>query len=321
MVDLLPITLLLIAGLTLILFGANYLTDGAAAIARRFNVSGFIIGLTIVALGTSMPEMVVSVVSALKGEGDIAIGNVVGSNIFNALVILGICALFRPLPLTSLNVYRDIPLAVAASLSLAVAAYSGAINRYEGAALLILYIGMIAYTILNTKPSKEEEEIEKEFEQSEQMTIWMAILLTVGGLAALIYGGTLFIDNAVLIAEALHIPSNVIAITLVAGGTSLPEFAASLVSLIKGKSDIALGNVIGSNIANILLVLGFSSTLTPLTMGGITMVDIGVVVGSSALLFLTAFTLGKYKIDRLEGAIMIVIFGAYIAYMINNSLI
>ncbi len=320
MFHLLPTILLLITGLTLILFGANYLTDGSAAIARRFNVSGFIIGLTIVALGTSMPEMVVSVISALKGEGDIAIGNVVGSNIFNTLVILGICALFRPLPLTSLNVYRDIPLGVAASLALAVAAWSGAINRYEGVALLILYIGMLAYTILNTKPSKEEQEADRELEASEPMALWLAILLTIGGLAALVYGGSIFIDNAVKIAEALHIPSNVIAITLVAGGTSLPEFAASLVSLIKGKSDIALGNVIGSNIANILLVLGFSSTLTPLTMGGITMVDICVVVASSAFLFLTAFTLGKYKIDRAEGAIMVILFGAYIAYMINHSI-
>ncbi|MFI3306744.1 MAG: calcium/sodium antiporter [Rikenellaceae bacterium] len=320
MIQLLPTILLLIAGLALILFGANYLTDGSAAIARRFNVSGFVIGLTIVALGTSMPEMVVSVVSALKGEGDIAIGNVVGSNIFNTLVILGICALFRPLPLTSLNVYRDIPLGIGASVALAVAAFSGSINRYEGVVLILLYIGMILYTIFNAKPSKEELELEEELEKSEPISMWLALIFIVGGLSALIYGGTLFIDNAVLIAEVLHIPSNVIAITLVAGGTSLPEFAASLVSLIKGKSDIALGNVIGSNIANILLVLGFSSTLTPLTMGGITMVDIGVVVASSALLFLTAFTLGKYKIDRSEGAIMIVIFVLYIAYMISHSL-
>ncbi|MFI3304575.1 MAG: calcium/sodium antiporter [Rikenellaceae bacterium] len=321
MIHLLPTILLLIAGLALILFGANYMTDGSAAIARRLNVSGFVIGLTIVALGTSMPEMVVSVISALKGEGDIAIGNVVGSNSFNALVILGICALFRPISLTSLNVYRDIPLGIGASLVLALCAWSGAITRIEGVILLLLYIGMIIYTIFNAKPSVEEQELEKEMEQSEPMNMWLASLLTAGGMGALIYGGTLFIDNAVLVAEYFHIPSNVIAITLVAGGTSLPEFAASLVSLIKGKSDIALGNVIGSNIANILLVLGFSSTLTPLTMGGITMVDIWVVVLSSALLFLTAFTLGKNKIDRSEGAIMVVLFGLYIAYMIKSSLI
>ncbi len=313
--------LILIIGLILILGGANYLTDGSAAIARRFNVSGFVIGLTIVALGTSMPELVVSVVSALKGSSDIAIGNVVGSNTFNILVILGICSLVRPITLTQRNVYIDIPMGIATSALLVAMTWSGRLSRTEGIIMLIIYIGMMTYTIRNARPSKEEQALEKEITDAKQPSMWLAVAMVLGGLVALIYGGTIFIDSAVMIAKMNNIPSNIIAITLVAGGTSLPEFAASLVSLIKGKSDIALGNVIGSCIANILLILGVGSSLIPLTMGGITMVDIGVVFAGSLFLFLTAFTFGKNKIDRIEGAIMIVAYVAYIYYAVSSSYI
>ncbi len=313
--------LILILGLAMILGGANYLTDGSAAVARRFNVSGFVIGLTVVALGTSMPEMVVSIVSALKGSSDIAIGNVVGSNSFNTLIIVGICAVVKPLVLTQRNVFRDIPMGIVASAILAVMAWSGVLSRIEGVIMLILYIGMIVYSIRNARPSVEEQAVEQELEQSEPMAVWLSWVMIVGGLVSLIYGGTLFIDSAVKLAEMNNIPSNIIAITLVAGGTSLPEFAASLVSLIKGKSDMALGNIIGSNIANILLVLGAGSSLIPLTMGGITMVDIFVVLGSSVFLFVTAFTLGRNKIDRSEGAIMVLAYVGYIYYAVSNSLI
>ncbi len=312
---------ILVAGLVLILVGANYLTDGSAAIARRLNVSGFVVGLTIVAIGTSMPEMVVSVISAMKGSTDIAIGNVVGSNAFNTLIILGMCAVVKPLILTQLNIYRDIPMGIAASVILVIFALSGTINRVEGIVMFILYISMIVYTIQNSRPSKEELAQEEQFEKAPQMAVWLSIVMVVGGLAGLIWGGSLFIDSAVGIATIYNIPSNIIAITLVAGGTSLPEFAASLVSLIKGKSDIALGNIIGSNIANILLVLGSSSIIMPLTLGSITMIDMGVVLISSILLFVSAFTLGKKKLDRLEGAIMIVIFIGYIYYIISRAVI
>ncbi len=313
--------LLLVVSLLLILFGANYLTDGSAAIARRANISGFVVGLTVVAIGTSMPEMVVSVISALKGSSDISIGNVVGSNAFNTLVILGICAAVRPIALTQLNVYRDIPMGIATSVLLAVMTWSGVISRVEGVILFVAYLAMMIYTIRNAHPSKEEQAAQKEMESEEQMAMWLAIVLTIGGLAALVFGGNIFIDSAVKIAQHYNIPSNIIAVTLVAGGTSLPEFAASLVSLIKGKSDIALGNIIGSNIANILLVLGVSSTLTPLTMGSVSMVDIGVVVVSSALLFLTAFTLGRNRIDRSEGVIMVILYIGYITYIIRHGVL
>ncbi len=313
--------LILIAGLALILLGANYLTDGSSAIARRANISGFVIGLTIVALGTSMPEMVVSVISGLKGSSDLAIGNVVGSNIFNVMVILGLCAAIKPIALTDMNVKRDIPLGIAASIMMLLVALGGSIVRIEGVVMLLCYVAMIIYTVKNARPSVEEQQQEQQIEQCEPMSMLRAVIYTGGGLGALIYGGNIFIDSAVSIAQYFNIPQNVIAITLVAGGTSLPEFAASLVSLIKGKSDIALGNVIGSNIANILLVLGFSSTLTPLTLGGVTMVDIAVVLLSSAILFLTAFTLGRNRIDRSEGVTMVLLFVAYITYTIHHSII
>ncbi len=314
-------SLLIVAGLALILVGANYMTDGSAAIARRLNISGFIIGLTVVAIGTSMPEMVVSVISALKGSGDLAIGNVSGSNLFNTLMILGICSIIKPISLTQLNIYRDIPLSILASIILVVVTWSGAISRTEGIILFILYLGVILFTIRNTKPSKEEIEMEEEMSRSTPIPMWLALIFTFGGLGALIYGGSIFINNAVIVAEHFNIPQNIIAITLVAGGTSLPEFAASLVSLIKGKSDIALGNVIGSNIANILLVLGVSSTITPLTLGGVTMVDMGAVALSTVVLFVTAFTLGKSRIDRSEGVVMVLLFVAYIGWAINHSLL
>lgn len=312
---------ILVVGLALILVGANYLTDGSAAIARKLNVSGFVIGLTIVAVGTSMPEMVVSVISAMKGSTDIAIGNVVGSNTFNTLIILGMCAVVKPLILTQRNVYRDIPMGIVASVIMVLFAMSGAISRMEGIFMFILYIAMMIYTIRNGRPSKEEVAVEEELESAPQMATWLSIVMVVGGLGGLIYGGSLFIDSAVGIAEMFNIPSNIIALTLVAGGTSLPEFAASLVSLIKGKSDIALGNVIGSNIANILLVLGSSSIFVPLTLGSITLVDMGVVLLSSILLFVSAFTLGKKLLDRSEGVILILLYVGYIYYTIAKAMI
>ncbi|MFI3248856.1 MAG: calcium/sodium antiporter [Rikenellaceae bacterium] len=318
---LIGLLLVLVVGLFLILVGANYLTDGSAAIARRFNVSGFVVGLTIVAIGTSMPEMVVSVISAMKGSTDIAIGNVVGSNSFNTLIILGMCAVVKPLILTQQNVYRDIPMGIVASVIMVLFAMSGKISLIEGLIMFALWIAMMIYTIRNSRPSKEEIALEVEMESEPQLPMWLMLAMVAGGLVSLIYGGSIFIDAAVGIAQMYHIPSNVIAITLVAGGTSLPEFAASLVSLIKGKSDIALGNVIGSNIANILLVLGASSIFTPLTLGSITMIDMGVVLISSILLFVSAFTLGKKMLDRAEGVILILLYVGYITYAVSNSMI
>ena len=235
--------LLLIIGLGLILAGANFLTDGSAALAQRFRVPEFIIGLTVVAVGTSTPELVVSVLSAIAGKSDVAIGNVVGSNIFNVFVILGVCALIRPLPLTAGNIRRDIPFGVIVSLLLlALAAdsyvFKGAadrIGRIDGIVMLLLYGALMWYTIRTTK---RPEATAPDAGAKPGMAGWLMAAMIVGGLAGLIFGGEMFLRSATEIARRLGISESVIAITLVAGGTSLPELASSLVSLFKGKADI-----------------------------------------------------------------------------------
>lgn len=317
--------LLTLIGLGLILAGANYLTDGSAALAQRFRMPEFIIGLTIVAVGTSTPELVVSVLSAIGGKSDVAIGNVVGSNIFNVFVILGICALVRPLPLTAGNIRRDIPFGVLASLLLLAVASDallgiGEVNRIgrlDGIVMLLLYVALIGYTIRVTPRPAETAEEPEGAAAKRPMSGWLMAVMIVGGLAALVFGGELFLDGATAIARQLGVSESVIAITLVAGGTSLPELASSLVSLFKGKADMALGNVIGSNIANILLILGLSATINPLTMGGITHRDLLVVLLTSLLLFLAAFTFRRRAVDRWEGVLFLLLYGGYLWMLIR----
>lgn len=313
--------LLLIVGLGLILAGANFLTDGSAAVAQRLRVPEFIIGLTIVAVGTSTPELVVSVLSAIAGKSDVAIGNIVGSNIFNVFVILGICALIRPLPLTRSTIRRDIPIGMVVSLLLFVLASDALLHlgptdrlgRGDGILMLILYVALMWYTI---RAAGRTEEAPAEGTKA-QMAPWLAAVMIVGGLTGLVFGGELFLDSATALARQLGVSESVIAITLVAGGTSLPELASSVVSLVKGKADMALGNVIGSNIANILLILGLSATINPLTMGGITTTDLAVVILTSLLLFLTAFTFRRRAVDRWEGVIFLVIYALYIWQLVR----
>lgn len=314
--------LLLIVGLGLILAGANFLTDGSAALAQRFRVPEFIIGLTVVAVGTSTPELVVSVLSAIGGQSDVAIGNVVGSNIFNVFVILGVCALIRPVPLTTGNIRRDIPFGVLVSLLLLALAQDsllckGAadrIGRLDGVAMLALYILLMWYTIRKTKRPEATAPTEG---SKAPMAAWLTAVMIVGGLAGLVFGGEMFLRSATSIARSLGVSESVIAITLVAGGTSLPELASSLVSLFKGKAEMALGNVIGSNIANILLILGVSATIHPLSMGGITVWDLLMVLLSSVVVFLAAFTFKRKAIDRWEGALFVAIYAVYIWYLIR----
>lgn len=320
---------LLILGLALILGGANFLTDGSAALAQRFRVPEFIVGLTIVAVGTSTPELVVSVLSAAAGNSDVAIGNIVGSNIFNVFLILGVCALIAPLPLTGGNIRRDLPFLTAVSVLLLLLTSDrllglgevDAIGRIDGIVMLLLYIALIRYTIRAERRTAAQATQATQTTQTEKpqrsKSLWLIVVMIGGGLAGLVFGGELFLDSATAIARALGVSESVIAITLVAGGTSLPELASSVVSLLKGKSEMALGNVIGSNIANILLILGLSATIHPLTLGGITRIDLLTVLLSSVLLFVTAFTFRRKAVDRWEGAIFLVIYALYIGYLVR----
>lgn len=307
----------LVLAFVLIIVGAMWLTDGSVAVAQRLKMPEFIVGLTIVAVGTSMPELTVSLMSALAGKGDMAIGNVVGSNTFNTLLILGVCAVFSPLAFTKSNIRRDIPICIAATVALLGATLlNNDINRVEGAVLLLGYIIMILYMVRSERRAMLKAEIKHEEvdeqKPSKMMPAWRIPLWIIAGLAGLIYGGELFVSSASAIARSWGVSEAVIAITLVAGGTSMPELASSLVSVFKGNASLALGNVLGSNIANILLILGACSTVTPLTMGGVTMTDVYIVVASTFVLMLSALVIGRDKLTRVEGLIFIACYVGYV---------
>ena len=312
--------LILIGALALIIVGAMLLTDGSTALAARFRVPEFIVGLTIVAVGTSMPELTVSFISALNGESAMAIGNVVGSNIFNIFAILGVCSVFSPILFTKTNIRRDIPICIGASLALLVATFiNHDISRLEGILLLVAYVVMIILTIraerrtqmLNTAATEEND-------NTKPMPAWRIPVWILLGLGGLIWGGDLFVDSASAIASALGVPKSTIAITLVAGGTSLPELASSLVAIFKGRASLALGNVLGSNIANILLILGLCGSITPLSMGDVTQFDIYVVLAAAALVMVSALVIGRDKMTRFEGLVFLACYVAYVYYLITK---
>ena len=315
--------ILLIVGLVLLTYGANLLTKGCVGMAARFRVPEFIVGLTVMAVGTSMPELTVSTLSAIGGSSDMAIGNVTGSNIFNTLIILGICAMIRPMVFTKENIRRDIPICIAASaLLLVMALYIGTpegVGRVEGIILFLLYIAFVLYSIRSAKKDAPDAEAgTDDGKQTEATMGWGKILFfIVVGLAGLIYGGNLCLDSATAIARAWGVSEAIIAITIVAAGTSLPELASSVAAIANGKLSLALGNIIGSNVANILLILGVSGSIKPLTMGGITPLDIWMVVGSAVLLLLSALAIGQRRITRFEGVLYLAIYVAYVVLLMK----
>ena len=291
------------------------LTDGSVALAGRFRVPEFVVGLTIVAIGTSMPELAVSFFAALEGSADISIGNVVGSNVFNVYAALGVCGLFAPMLLTRSNVRRDIPLCIAVSaLFLIVVATGGNINRTEGILLLASYIAMLYFTIRADRKRLMEQSCE--VDDTPTMPIWRIVVWIVGGLLGLIYGGQYCVESASAIARSLGVSEATIAITLIAGGTSLPELASSLVSILRGSPSLALGNILGSNIANILLILGVCSTITPLQLGDVTMVDIAIAVSAPVALLITALIIGRNKLTRIESLAFLAIYAVYVYFLI-----
>ncbi len=310
---------LLLAGLALIVFGADALVEGASSVARRFGLSEFVIGLTIVGMGTSAPEMVVSFIGAFQGNADIAIGNVVGSNIFNTLLILGLTALILPMAVTPSNKKRDIPVNIIVTALLVVLGLektffgigNDGLSRIDGAILMAVFILYMVMSFKGNHPDEEEN-------PALMKSIWLSLLMIVGGLAGLIIGGNLFVDNATAVAKALGVSDKFIAITILAGGTSMPELATCVVAAAKKKGQLALGNIIGSNVFNILLILGGSALINPLSFVGMNFVDLGVLLLSAIVLFTATFVGKKDKIDRLDGSIFLLIFAAYMAYLIHN---
>lgn len=313
---------LLLVGLGLLVLGADWLVDGAAAIARRSGENEFVIGLTIVGFGTSCPELMVSLTGAIQCNADIAIGNVVGSNIFNVLFILGVTSLIFPITMTRDNRKKDIPIALGVTVLLVVCGMSlslfgiggsDSLSRIEGAFFLLVFA---AYLVFCFKFSSKDVNPGK---GGKSISLPIAVLLAVCGLAGLILGGNMFVRNATEFAGDIGVSDKFIAVTLLAGGTSLPELMTSIVAAAKHKDQLALGNILGSNIFNILLVLGCSSIITPLDFTGITPVDVAVLILSSTLLLIWSFTGKKCHIDRWEGAVMLLLFAGYYLYLFKNN--
>ena len=315
---------LLIITLIGIIIGADMLVSGSVTIARRLRVSDFVIGAAIVGIGTSMPELVVSFFGAIKGNADVAIGNVVGSNIFNVLGILGVTALFFPIVIDRQNMTFEIPLCIAVSVLVTLLAFNffdgspAVLGRLDGWVLILLFAGFMWYSFVRDK--KEQgvgQESNEEIEQEDRTPLWWAIAKVIGGLAVLIVNCDLFVENAVAVARSFGVNDAFISLTLIACGTSLPELAASVVAAFKKNTQLALGNIVGSNIFNILLILGVSSQVMPLTSVGITWVDYVVMIAAAIVPLLFGF---RGKIGRVGGLLMVASFVLYTWYLLMGQM-
>lgn len=320
----------LVAGLVLILVGANILTEGASAIARRIGVSELVVGLTVVAFGTSAPELAISVLAAVGGSAPLAIGNVVGSNIFNILVIIGVTALVRPIVMERSVMTMEIPMVLLSSVVLLVLGNSGWLNGYggnevsrvAGIFLLVFFLLFMRYTFASARhpdfSGKDAAPSGSSGDEKPPMAVWKSVLFVLGGLAALVWGGDRFVEGASGIAQGLGVSEAVIGLTIVAAGTSLPELATSVVAAVKGRPGLALGNVIGSNIFNVLMVLGLSATIRPLPFGGIGNFDLGTLLVASVLFWLFGWLFRKRTITRAEGAVLVAVYVGYVAVLISR---
>ncbi len=315
--------LILIISLVGIVFGAEFLVAGSVSVARRYKVSDFVIGAAIVGIGTSMPELVVSFFGALKGNADVAIGNVVGSNIFNVLGILGLTAICFPIAIDRKNITFEIPFCIGVSVLLTLLAlnfFNGTpsmISRIDGLILILLFVGYMYYSFVRDRNEPTPDPPLKGRENDEEiqciLPVWKAVLKIVGGLALLITSCDFFVDNAIVIAKSWGVSDAIISLTLIACGTSLPELAASVAAACKKNTQLALGNIVGSNIFNILLILGVSSQVMPLVSADITIVDYAVMIAAAAFPLLFGF---KGKIGRVGGAVMLLCFVLYTWYVI-----
>lgn len=304
--------LLLIFGIVVVLKSADWLTNGAVGLATKLGISQIVIGLTIVAIGTSMPEFFVSIVSAIKGTPDLAVGNIVGSNIFNVLLIVGVAATVAPIAIQRATVRRDIPIAIVASIMLTFMMLDDNISRIDALILFAAFIAFIWITLRNSKNDANEKDASTE----KVIPTWKSVLFIIFGLVGLVLGSNIFVDNASSLAHGWGISDAVIGLTIVAGGTSLPELATSAVAARKGDSGIAIGNVLGSNVFNILMILGLTGIISPMHIQNITYFDMAVMVISMALFWLFSFT--KLRVERWEGCVLIACFLGYITWLVSN---
>lgn len=311
--------ILLILGLALILIGANALTDGASAVAKRFGISDLVIGLTVVAFGTSAPELVVSAMAAIKGSPELALGNVIGSNIFNIFAIVGCTAMVMPITVGKGTMSKEIPLVILSALVIWLMSsdclFDGAdanvVSRIDGLVLLGFFAIFMRYTFSIAKDSPAEGQ-----QEVKSMPLLKAIVWIVGGLLGLIFGGQMFVNGASGIARSLGVSESVIGLTLVAAGTSLPELATSVVAALKKNPGIAIGNVIGSCLFNVFMIVGTAATIAPLPLSGISQVDLLTYVGAALLLWICGLVIGNRKITRVEGALMVLCYVAYTVWLL-----
>lgn len=314
----------LVLGLVLILAGADALTDGASALAKKWGVSDLVVGLTVVAFGTSAPELSISLISAIQGAAPMAVGNVVGSNIFNILVIVGIVALIKPIKVERSLMVNELPLVILSSLALLaigcgdILGVAGIreVTRPEAIMLLLFFAIFMRYTFSQVKDTPSSDPVAEKASAKPVMPMWKAVVWVAGGLAALVWGGDRFVSGASGIASSLGMSDALIGLTIVAAGTSLPELATSVTAAMKGKTGIAMGNVIGSNIFNIFFVLGLTGTVMPLPFGGISVTDLAVMTLAAILFWGFSWKIGNRTITRGEGGVLVAVYIAYIAYQI-----
>jgi cation:H+ antiporter len=314
--------ILFVIGFVLLISGANILVEGSASIAKKLNISSIVIGLTIVAFGTSAPEFIVNIFASVQGNTEIAIGNIMGSNIANILLILGVSSIIYPLATQENTVWKEIPLSLLAAILLGVmvndtlidgGTFSG-LTRIDGIVFLSFFIIFLYYTFGISKVSGENTDLE-----IKEMSYMKSSLYVAGGLLGLVFGGKWIVDGAIKIAEGFNVSQSLIGLTVVAIGTSLPELATSAVAAYKKQSDIAIGNVVGSNILNIFWILGFSSVINPLPFSKDSAIDIIMTIVASLILFLIMFIGKKHTVERWQGVIMIIIYIGYLAYLIGTK--
>ena len=308
-----------ILGGVMLYYGAEFLVKGGVSVALKFKISPLVIGLTLVAFATSAPELAVSISASLKNQGDVALGNVVGSNICNIALILGLSALIAPLPINKKLLKLDMPLMLIASLALT-GCYllNNGVNRWQGG---IFFLGILSYTVWSVYASRKEgvsEDDGGDEVEIKEVNTWLSIALVIGGLLVLVYGARFFVQSASFIAAKLGVPEAIIGLTVVAFGTSLPELATSVVAALKKEQDIAIGNVVGSNIFNILCIMGISPVIKPITARGISMFDMIVMIAVAVILYLMML-FGK-NINRLEGALLLAVNCAYVGFLVYKVL-
>lgn len=313
MMEMLWAAVVLVAGFVLLIKGADYFVEGSSSVAKRLRVPSIIIGLTIVAMGTSLPECAVSVTASLSGQNALAVSNVIGSNIFNLMVVSGFCAVFCSLPIEKETLKKEFPFSIGCGVLLLVFGYIGmTVGRMDGVILLVLfalYIGSMVRSALKARAAGQAVE-EEEYEI---IPVWKSILFIVGGMIAIKFGGDFVVDGAVVIAKGFGLSENLIGLTIVACGTSLPELVTSVVAAKKNEVDMALGNVIGSNVFNILFVLGIAGSISPIAFIMENVIDIVILTLMSVFVWILGWT--KQKIDRKEGIIMVVMYAVYLVYI------